>query len=202
MTTATAAPLAPSKILRGTCFLWLNVGLPASGSPPGRPILHSDGTPDAITSPNAVHVGGTEAGAVINSSFDTEEEFMDQMKPAYRREPTREKASIDFTALEILDLTRLAKLMPLGTLQTQTGFKQITGGGKLIISAMTILVVAANPNAAGKFLYMMGYSAYNTAPLSIPISSQKRSSIAASFGLLGLPDRFPGDQLYSYNLDD
>lgn len=200
---ATVKTYQTSKILRGTADVWINAGLPASGSPPGRPVL-TGGTPDSVTNPTPplICLGGTVNGAKFNYSYETEEEKINQMPSAYRRAVKNEAASVEIDYLEVLDLPHLAQLMPTGKLQTQTGFSQITGGGGLILSAVTVLVIAKNPNAAGKYLYIMLYAAMNTAPIQLAMDANARAVVPVRFDALGLPTRSEYDQLFQIDLDD
>lgn len=200
---ATAKVYQTSKILRGTADVWLNAGLPASGSPPGRPVLTA-GTPDNVTNPTPplILLGSTVNGAKFNYSFETEEEFINQMPSAYRRAPTKEAASVEIDYLEVLDFPHLAQLMPTGVLQTQTGFAQITGGGKLTLTGVTVLVIAKDPNRTGKYLYIMLYAAMNTAPIQLAMDANARTVVPVRFDALGLPNRSEGDQLFQIDLDD
>ena len=73
-TTASTLNFDKTKVARGPGKLWLNVALPAAGA---VLTLHSDGTPDATTNPNAKHVGMTKAGAKCNYSVESDKREAD-----------------------------------------------------------------------------------------------------------------------------
>ena len=58
----TAKTYTSSQIILGPADVWLSVAVPSAAS---RMTLFSDGTPDAIANPSAVHLGLTAAGTTF-----------------------------------------------------------------------------------------------------------------------------------------
>lgn len=197
-TTATPAPITTTNILGVSGKLWLNVALPATsvgGAPPGRLILHTDGSPDNTTSPNAVYIGGTEAGLKLTTGFEVQSEYIDELTSPWRQTVVRESAMIEGVMKELLNFTTLAKMLHAAKLWTGTGYKQITGGGAQGLAAVTAVVIAPAV-VTGEWVYFMLYSAVNALGLALELTKTKSTGTPFRMEGQGLPGRAQFDQLY------
>lgn len=192
----TAATVVTNNVMRGPVKLFLNVALPAAGA---TLTLHTDGTPDSTASPNAVYVGGTKEGCRMITEVDIGEEFMDELPGPSRTHIVRERARLEFTYLELLDFSKFDKVLINNLYTTAAGYKRLTGGGLLTITAFPVAAIAENPAVPGKFITFMLYAAYNRQGLDVLLSRSTRAEMSASFEGLAIPGRPAGDQVYQIN---
>src|ERR1041385_1084589 len=73
-------------------------------------IVDSDGVPDATQNPNAVFIGATDAGYTFSAEPTIVEEIYDEIDAPYEVGVDGWNAHIDFDALEVVDIERVAAL--------------------------------------------------------------------------------------------
>lgn len=187
--------ITTANILGAAGSLWLNTGLPASGTPPGRLIIDpATGNPNSVENPNAVYLGGTRAGLKLNTSFELTLEYIDEQPSPYRIHISKENGNIEGEMMETLDLQKLAKMVTNGRLNTTGGYSQLSAGGLLTIAPMPVAVIF--PTKTGEWGYFMLYSAYNALGISLNLTAKADTGIPFRLEGLGLPGRVAGDQLW------
>lgn len=189
-----AAVENPNVVIRGPAKIFVNTGLPAAGA---RIAIDTDGAPTIAGSPVGVYLGMTRGGSTFTAPFDVVREMADELTSPYRMHTNNEQATLEGEFLEFLDFNRVKYLISNGVFASGTGYAQITAGGLLTFQAMPVVVTARTIADPTKFLVIQIYSAFNSAPIKIPLTQKTDAAIPFKFEGLAVPGRPPGDQLYT-----
>lgn len=162
-------------------------------------IVDENGVPDATQNPNAVFIGGTDAGYTFLAEPTVVEEIYDEVDAPYEVGVDGWNAHIDFDALEVVDIEKMAALQP-GveySENTDSGVttKRITAGGSRV-SLTSAPVAVISKEKSGGFIGAVLYKAYNSAAYSLQFKKTERSK--QSMVIKGLSDdtRQDGDQVW------
>lgn len=172
--------------------IWLNHALPGAGA---RITLHTDGTPESVANPSAVHLGMTTDGAkLIYTPNITEFESDEQTAPIIVQN-VKEVLGIQGNMVQVLDTALLAYLIPGGTRSTGSGYEEIAIGGKQTVSTFTVSYIAPIYADVTKFLVLTLYKAWDKAGIAMDVSRKKLSSVAFDFQGQAIATRAVGDQV-------
>jgi len=186
-----------TKIHQGPGKLWLNVGVPASGS---RLIINSTGVP---TAGSPIFAGATEGAATVLLSPKLEPVGADQVAAPIDVVMTGEAESIEVTLKES-DLAKLKNFIVHGayTTGTDTGlpagaqaYEEISFGGILSIPKTSVAVISPRRDATGKFVVSQLYSAYQAEAIQLPFQRGKETTYKVKFEGLADGTRAAGDQV-------
>src|SRR5689334_22236723 len=75
-------------------------------------IVDANGVPDATQNPSAVFIGGTDAGYSFLAEPTIAEDTYDEVDAPYDAGVDSWNAHIDFDALEVVDIEKMAALQP------------------------------------------------------------------------------------------
>lgn len=176
--------------------IWTGVAVPGVG---GRLTLHTDGTPESVANPGAIHLGHTDAGTKITINMTVTDHFVDEV-------PYPVKASHDVTSFEIsgnivqvVDEAILTALTEnFATYSTAAGYKQFSIGTPAALAFRTVTLIVPTPMDATKFLVAQAYNAMNVAGLDITVDRKGRSMTPFNFRAYALTARAANDTLGAY----
>lgn len=162
-------------------------------------IVDEDGVPDATQNPNAVFIGGTDAGYTFTAEPTIVEEIYDEIDAPYDVAVDGWNAHIDFDALEVLDIEKLAALQPgveysENTVSGSTAKRVSAGGSRVSLSAGPVVVISKEKG--GGFIGAILHKAYNSGPYTLIFKKTERAK--QSMVIKGLADdtRDDGDQVW------
>jgi len=162
-------------------------------------IVDENGVPDASQNPNAVFIGGTDAGYTFLAEPTIVEDTYDEVDAAYDVGVDAWNAHIDFDALEVVDIEKMAALQP-GveySENTDAGIttKRITAGGSRVSLAPAAVAVISKEKGGG-FIGAVLYKAYNSAPYSLQFKKTERAKQGMVIKGLSDDTRNDGDQVW------
>lgn len=171
--------------------IWLNVAVPGADA---AVTLHTDGTPESVANPSAVHLGMTTDGAKLVYAPNITEFESDEQTSSIITQNVGEALRIEGNMIQTLDTSLLNYLIAGGTRTTGSGFERITIGGKQTVPTFTVLYVAPIYADTTKFLVYNLYKAFNKSGFDMDVSRKKMSAIPFSFVGQAISSRAVGDQ--------
>lgn len=162
-------------------------------------LLDANGVPDPVQNPDAFFIGATDTGYEFSAEPTVVEETVDEEDGPIDVGVDSIAAQISFDALEVVDLEKMAALMPHANYSENTvggvTHKRVTGGGTRI-ELPTQAVIVISPEKTGGFIYAMLYRGYNSAAHSLQFKKTDRSK--QNMVIKGLSDstRADGDRIY------
>lgn len=188
---ATAKNYATAMVEIGPGDIWLNHGLPGAGA---RIVLASDGTPDSVTNPSAVHLGMTTEGAKLLYTPNITEFEADEVTAPIIVQNIKEVLGIQGNMIQTLDTVLLNYLIAGGTRTVGAQFEEVAMGGKQTVATFTVSYIAPIYADITKFLVYTIYKAYNKAGFAMDVGRKKMSAIPFDFNAMAIPSRAAGDQ--------
>ncbi len=162
-------------------------------------IVDANGVPDPTQNPNAVFFGGTDAGYTFTAEPTITRETYDEIDADYDAGVDGWNAHIDFEALEVVNIEKMAALQP-GTQfseNTVAGVttKRVTAGGSRVSLAPAPVVVISKEKSGG-FIGAYLPKAYNNANYTLQFKKTERAK--QPMVITGLADdtRQDGDQVW------
>lgn len=172
--------------------IYAGVAVPSADS---RLTLATDGTPDSVANPNAIHLGHTDAGLSLSASMSTTEFFADEIPEPIGTGIDKLDLMIEGTGLQTNDEEYL-KFMGANflTYSTAAGYKQSTIGYKTSVQYSSVAVIFPSPQDATKFAVWHLYSALNTAGIKIQVGRKQRAGSPFTIKGYGVTSRAAADQ--------
>jgi len=162
-------------------------------------IVDANGVPDATQNPDAVFFGGTDAGYTFLAEPTIVQEIYDEIDAPYEAGVDAWNAHVDFDALEVVDIEKMAALQP-GveySENTDAGIttKRVTAGGSRVSLAPAPVAVISKEKGGG-YIGAILYKAYNNAAYTLQFKKTERAK--QSMVITGLADdtRQDGDQIW------
>ncbi len=181
--------------------LWANLSLPGAG---GKLNLHTNGTPDAVTNPQAIHLGATKAGSKLMVKPKYSQYYVDEFRSPIDTQITEIESMITADLVGVTDM-ELAELLStgFGTKTTDLGgagvppSAKITFGTKIIqyTSIAHIFPLAADPT---KFGVWHLYRALNEPGLEFSSSRKELGFTPVSFRAYEITTRALEDTFGAY----
>lgn len=195
MTTASTINWETEAVALGPGRLWTKLSVPAAN---GKLVLHSDGSPDAGTNPDAIHVGMTEAGSAVSVKQTFQDFFADEFQDPIIKRITAQEAAITGSWIQVLHYDILEVMTPGVTRADGAGFDKVTFGGNRTInyySTALIFPLEDNPDLFGVFHL---YKAINDPGLAFEVGSKKLGTSPFAFKGVAITSRAAGDQTGAY----
>jgi hypothetical protein len=162
-------------------------------------LMDANGVPDPVQNPDAFFIGATDAGYEFSAEPTVAEETVDEEDGPIEVSVDSIAAQIAFDALEVVDLEKMAALMPHANYSENTvagqTHKRVTGGGTRF-ELPTQPVIVISPEKTGGYIYAMLYRGYNSAAHTLQFKKTERSK--QNMVIKGLSDsaRADGDRIY------
>lgn len=192
----TATNYDPTVILVDTVAqIWTGLAVPSAGN---RLTLHTDGTPESVANPNAVHLGHTREGAKITIVSSLAKHFADENAAPIKSTVEATEMMIEAELLQVLDADVLTKITaPFGSYSTASGYKQWTVGRKAL-TYDSIALIFPTPADVTKFAVAHIYNGINEAGLSYSISRKGMAGTPVKFVAHALTSRAEADSVGNY----
>lgn len=166
----------------GPVDIWFECAVPGAAA---APTLHTDGTPESVANPSAVHAGMLKTGGGVSIQGEIQERTSDNLSAPYDTRLLTSSMSIKGDMLQVLDAVLLG-LITLGATvpgSPPTGKTGITLGS---ISGVNYTVAMAvwERKTAGKYANAVLYNCYNAA--GFELSLNRNEDAAAEIDLRGV----------------
>lgn len=176
--------------------VWTGLAVPTAGN---RLTLHTDGTPESVANPSAVHLGHTDAGLTITASETTSDFFADELAAPIGSSIDQLTLTISGTLLQVNDEDVIKVLgANVGTYSTAAGYKQFTLGFKSSITYTSSAVIYPSPQDATKFAVFHLYSARSTAGFTFSLGRKQRAGTPFTLTGYGVSGRASADSFGNY----
>lgn len=178
--------------------LWGNLSIPAVGA---RLTLHTDGTPESLANPNAVHLGMTREGAsyMVKPKFETY--FADEFIAPIKTNLGEMEAMISAEILQVTDSKLLELLTPgVGTKSSTVAYEQISFGQRALVYSSVALIfpIETDPALQQKYAIFHLYKAMNEGGIESKVGRKTLSGIPVSFRGYEITSRAAPDTLGSW----
>lgn len=175
--------------------LWAGLAVPAAAA---RLTLHTDGTPESVANPNAIHLGHTKEGAKISIVSSITKHFADEEAAAIKATVEQTEFMVEGTFLQLIDEDVLKKMTAgFGTYTTAAGYKEFAIGRKTL-DYESVALIFPTPMDKTKFAVAHIYNALNEGGLGFGVSRKGMSETPFKFVGYGLTSRAAGDSLGKY----
>jgi hypothetical protein len=189
-----------NQIILGPCDVWLNVGLPAASA---RLVLTS-GTPDdgVGNSPNAIHLGMTEAGVTFEYTPEIQDFSSDELTAPHLSRIVSESARITGNFLQVFNWNILEKMTVGGKktvdTNTSTGYEELTFGGQSEITTFPVAVIGQDIQGTNQYWVIQLYKTFNRAGFSFTVTRRNQSQAPFEFVGQAITSRAAGDQIGNF----
>jgi hypothetical protein len=188
----TATRYDATKIRAGSVGqLWANVAIPGAG---GRITLASDGSPESVANPTAVHLGMTKAGSTAKIGMTVTDQFADEFPDPISSSFDQIEGTIDGELIQIFDEEMLKIVTAnFGSYVTAAGYKQFTFGSKPLTYPSIALIFPTMMDPT-KFAVFQLYKSMNVSGFTLGAIDRKgETGTPFSFKGYGIPSRAAGD---------
>lgn len=189
----TATNYRKTTVARGIGQLWIGLAIPAANA---RLVLHTDGTPESVANPNAMHLGMTKAGAKCSYSVVSEKREADEYKTPYYTQVFLGEAMIEAELLQVFEPDALVKLTPSAKKITGvSGVEGVTFGGSSVAPSTCAALIFPSAADPTKFCVWMLYDCQNEGEMNLTVNSKEDAAIPLKLVASAVPSRTEGDQV-------
>jgi hypothetical protein len=185
-----------NQIILGPCDVWLNVGLPATTA---RLVL-TNGTPDdgAGNSPNAIHLGMTEAGVTFEYTPEVQDFSSDELTAPHLSRIVTESARITGNFLQVFNWAILEKMTVGGKYNTNSAYEELTFGGVSEITTFPVAVIGKDISGSNEYWVIQLYKTFNRAGFSFTVTRRNQSQAPFEFVGQAISSRPANDQIGNF----
>lgn len=183
-----------TKLQQGPSDLWIiGSGVVDSASP--QLTLATDGTPDSVAHANSICLGLSVDAMSFTSKPKMSDISADQFDGPLTRFVDSQAATIE-ADLEQLDLALMQNVAPYMTYSTAAGYKQLTGGGQVVLATPCVALITPKLGAAGKYYVTILFKAHGMLGATVSFGRKKPASYKVQFDGLIDPTRTAGRQMF------
>jgi hypothetical protein len=176
--------------------VWTGLAVPSAGA---RMTLHTDGTPESVANPSAIHLGHTDAGLTITATETTTDFFVDELAAPMASSIDQLTLTISGTLTQVNDEDVMKVLAAnIGTYATAAGYKELTLGFKSSISYTSSAIIYPSPQDPTKFAVFHLYSARNTAGFTFSLGRKTRAGTPFTMTGYAVSGRASADSFGNY----
>ena len=195
---ATVKNYTSVDVPQGPADVWFDVALPGAAS---TVTLHTDGSPESVANPSAIHLGKLKDGVKCTYKPKLTPFVSDESGTPYRIALESDSISLSGTWLQLQNTALLLRMMPSATRTTGSGFERLTVGGMTAaLPYYVVMLVWPQPEAAtAKFVSLIIYKAINMDGLAWGVSKKAPSESTFTLEGLNVDSRAVNDQLFQIN---
>lgn len=196
---ATAKNYDAQTTVSGPVDIWMECGVPGAGA---APTLASDGTPDSVSSPNAVHAGMLKTGGKVGINAEIQERTSDNLVAPYEIRLLTAQMTIGGDMLQ-MDANLLGLITPGGTEDASppTDKTGVTIGALAVVNSSAVYAIWER-KVAGKFFNAVIYDAYQANGFELALNRNEDGAAEVEFRSLAVGSRATPDQVGALWLDD
>lgn len=192
---ATAKAYTPLDVPQGPAELWVDTATPADGA---RIVLHTDGTPDGLTNPNALFIGKLKDGVKASIKPKLNEFMSDESTAPFRTSLEAEEIMLSGTWMELQNSTKLLRFMSGATRTTGTGYERLTIGGLAALTTYNWTLIWPQFGVTSKWIALQIYSGVCVSGIEISIGRKNAGESPFQIKGLSIDSRTAGDRVYSW----
>lgn len=195
----TAKNYSSTLTASGPVDIWFELAVPTAGN---APTLHTDGTPESVANPTAVHAGMLKTGGGVNINGEIQERTSDNLAAPYETRLLTVQMSILGDMLQFSAI--LLELITIGATRDAsppTGKTGITLGS---ISAANYTCLAAiwEQKTAGKYFTGVIYNGYQANSFELGLNRNEDAAAEIEFKALAVGTRATEDQVGAIWIDN
>jgi hypothetical protein len=174
----TAYSWKTTNVAQNYGWLWRGCAIPGAGL---RPTLHTDGSPESVANPAALHMGATKEGSKLMIKSTMEKFYVDEFRGPIITNVGSVEMGISAELVGVTDEILAAYLMPgVGTRSTAAGYDYVAIGTKAIVYDCVLLTFPLIEDVT-KFGWFQLYSAINDAGVEWALSRKTLAFEPVSF---------------------
>lgn len=195
---ATAKAYSSTLTMSGPVDIWFKCAVPTAGN---APTLHSDGTPESVANPNALHAGMLKSGGGIAVQTELVDRTSDNLVAPYDTRIQTANMSIKGDMLQfsatLLNMITVGSTVPGSPPSGKTG---ITLGSITSISYTCVLGIWEQ-KTSGKFFNAVIYNGYQANGLDLTLNRNEDSAAEVEFKAVAVGTRATADQIGALWID-
>lgn len=193
----TAKNYTSVDVPQGPADVWFDVALPGANA---TVTLHTDGTPESVANPSAIHLGKLKDGVKVTYKPKLVPFSSDESGNPFRIVLESDSISLAGTWLQLQNTQLLLRMMPSATRTLGAGFERLTVGGMTVaLPYYVVMLVWPKPETAGKFVSLIIYKGLNEDGLAFGVSKKAPSESTFNITGLNVDSRAVNDQLFQIN---
>lgn len=188
----TAKAYSSTLTVSGPVDIWFELATPAAGA---AHTLHTDGTPESVANPSAVHAGMLKTGGGIAITAEVQDRTSDNLVAPYETRLLTSQMSIKGDMLQFSAI--LLELITLGATRDAsppTGYTGVTLGGITAVNYTCMAAVWEQKTAAKYFLASL-YNAYQANGFELALNRNEDAAAEVEFRGLAVGSRATEDQV-------
>jgi hypothetical protein len=195
----TAKNYSSTLTVSGPVDIWFDVAVPAADA---APTLHTDGTPESVANPNAVHAGMLKTGGGIAVTAEIQERGSDNLAAPYDTRLLSAAMSVKGDMLQFSAIL-LAQITPGATrdLTPPSGKTGITMGSITAVDYTTLLAVWEQ-KTAGKYFAAIIYNCYQANGFELALNRNEDAAAEVEFKSVAVSSRATADQVGAIWIDN
>lgn len=186
----TAKSYLASATISGPVDIWFDVAVPGAGL---SPTLFTDGTPESVANPAAIHAGMLKTGGGVGVTAEIQEKTSDNLVTPYETTLLSSQMSVKGDMLQLASSVNLVQIAPGATSATDTGKTGVTFGAITSPNYTVLLAVWAKKDAT-KFMAAILYNAYQASGFEMTLNRKEDAAAETEFKGLAVTTRATADQ--------
>lgn len=187
----TSKAYTAAETISGPVDIWFDVAVPGAGL---SPTLHTDGTPESVANPAAVHAGMLKTGGKVAVEAELQEKTSDNLSAPYEVTLLTAIMVIGGDMLQLADSALLLQTVPGATAATDTGKTGVSLGAITSPNYTPCLAVWAKKDAT-KFMSAIIYNAYQRSGFEMTLNRSEDSAAEVEFASVAVTSRATADQV-------
>lgn len=195
----TAKNYSSTLTVSGPLDVWFECAVPGVGE---APTLHTDGTPESVANPNAVHAGMLKTGGGVAIEAEIQERTSDNLSAPYEVRLLTAAMSITGDMLQF-SAVLLGLITPGATVDgtPPTGKTGITLGGITAVN-YTCLMAVWEQKTTGKYFNAVIYNGYQANGFELALNRNEDGAAEVEFKSLAVGSRATEDQVGAIWIDN
>ncbi len=195
----TAKNYSSTLTVSGPVDIWLSCAVPAADS---APTLHTDGTPESVANPNAVHAGMLKTGGGVSVNAEIQERTSDNLVAPYDTRLLKSEMTIKGDMLQFSAIL-LAAITPGATRDTTppSGKTGITLGSISNVTKSCVMAIWEQ-KTSGKYFNAVMYDAYQANGFELSLNRNEDGAAEVEFKSVAVGSRATADQVGAIWIDN
>lgn len=195
----TAKNYSSTYTVSGPVDIWAECAVPGAGE---APTLYTDGTPESVANPSAVHIGMLKTGGGVAIAAEIQERTSDNLVAPYSTRLLTAQMSIKGDMLQF-NAALLGLITPGATVDPgpPTGKTGITLGAISTVNTTCVLAVWEE-KTAGKYYHAVIYDAYQANGFELALNRNEDGAAEIEFKAVAVGARATEDQIGAIWIDN
>lgn len=195
----TAKNYASTHTVSGPVDIWFKCAVPGAGL---APTLHTDGTPESVANPTAVHAGMLKTGGGMTINAEVQERRSDNLAAPYATKLLTAEMVITGDMLQLnaalLQIITLGATTPGSPPSGKTGITL----GSISSVATTCILAIWEQKTSGKYYCAVVYDGYNSKGFELSLNRNEDGAAEIEFKSNAVGSRATADQIGAIWIDN